>query len=111
MEWIIRMHWPEHEEYDGHVVPERNEEYTIPFECGQTVYYAHVKKWWKKKSPWVITKAKVIGMWARYSYGVTLDNGQDIDMYVFERLFTNRDEAIDFCLKKNERNKVKVYGE
>lgn len=111
MKWIIRMHWPEHEEYDGYTTPERNEEYTIPFDAGQTVYYAHKKKWWKKKSPWVITKSYVTGMFATHAYGVTLNNGENIWAADFKHLFTDRDEAIDFCLKKNERNKVKIYGE
>lgn len=111
MNWTVRMHWPERTEYDGHVAQEKNEEYTIPFSCWQTVYYAHKKKWWKKNSPWVVTKTEVLSMWASNTYGVQLRNGVCIDVSEFKYLFTSRDEAIDFCLKKNERNKVKIYGE
>jgi hypothetical protein len=111
MEWTIRMHWPEREEYDGYVTPERNKEYKIPFTCWQTVYYVHKKKWQKKKSPWVITKTKVLSMWASNTYGVQLGSGECIGESEFKYLFTDRDEAIDFCLKMNKRNKVKVYGE
>ena len=50
-------------------------------------------------------------MWASNTYGVKLRNGDCIDQSQFKYLFTDRDEAIDFCLKKNERNKVKIYGE
>ena len=111
MEWTIRIHQPERTDYDGYVVPEKTEEYTIPFICWQTVYYTHKKKWWKKRSPWIITKSEVLSMWASNTYGVKLKNGYCIDKSEFKYLFTDRDEAIDFCLKKNERNKVKIYGE
>ena len=112
MEWTIKMHHPERVEYDGYVTPEINEEYTIPFTCGQSVYYAHKKKLWKKKSPWVVTACRVVGMWATYvAYGVTLDTNEQLCITDFKYLFKDREEAIDFCLKKNERNKVKVYGE
>mgnify|MGYP003308266563 CR=1 FL=1 len=86
-------------------------EYVIPFESGQTVYYTHKKKWWKKKSPWVITKTRVDGIWATGTYGVTLHTDEHLHESEFKYLFMDRDEAIDFCLKKNERNKVKIYGE
>ena len=113
MEWIIKMHWPDHIDCEGNVM---YEEYTIPFECHQEVYYAHKKKWWKKRSPWVLTKCRVIGVWATKTYGVTLQDDihimeNRIDQSEFKYLFTDLDEAIDFCLKNNERNKVKIYGE
>ena len=111
MEWTIKMHQPESREYDGYPVPEKTVEYTIPFEAGQTVYYAHKKKWWKKKSPWVITKTRVTGMWATNTYGVTLRTEEHLHESEFKYLFTNREEAIEFCLKKNAHSKVKIYGE
>lgn len=111
MEWTIKMREAERKDYDGYVLPEKNVEYTIPFFCCQEVYYAHKKKWWKKKSPWVITKTRVDGMWATGTYGVTLRTGEHLHESEFKYLFTDRDDAIDFCLKKNEGNKVKIYGE
>lgn len=116
MEWTIKMHWLEHTEYDGHVVPERNEEYTVPFTCNQVVYYAHKKKWWKKNSKWVITKSRVVGVWATNTYGVEIRDsehiyGNHICESEFKYLFTDREEAIEFCLKKNAHAKVKIYGE
>ena len=111
MDWTIKIHSPGYTCHEGSVIPEKNEEYTVPFTCWQTVYYAHKKKFWKKNSPWVVTKTEVLSMWASNTYGVTLRNGDCIDQSGFQYLFTNRDEAIDFCLKKNERNKVKIYGE
>jgi hypothetical protein len=111
MEWVIKMHRPERTEYDGVVIPEKTEEYTIPFESQQQVYYTHKKKWWKKNSPWVITKTRVIGMWATNTYGVTLHNDYHLDVSEFKYLFTDREEAIEFCLKKNAHAKVKIYEE
>ena len=111
MEWTIKMHWPGYTDYDGYAFQERNEEYTIPFYCWQKVYYAHKKKWWKKKSPWVITKTEVLSMWASNTYGVKLKNGDCIDKSEFKYLFTDREEAIEFCLKKNAHTKIKIYGE
>ena len=90
-------------------------EYTVPFECHQVVYYAHKKKWWKKNSQWVISKCEVVGIWATNVCGVTLNDKMHIDPIrlcedEFKYLFTDREEAIDYCIKKNAHAKVKVYG-
>ena len=116
MEWTIKIHYPERIEHDGNITPECTEEYTIPFKCSQIVYYAHKKKFWKKNSNWVLTKSRVVGVWATNTYGVEIiDNehifGNRIDESQFKYLFTDRDEAIEFCLKKNAQTKVKIYGE
>ena len=111
MEWTIKMHQPERTEYDGYVVHEKNYEYTIPFTSGQDVYYVHKKKFWKKRSPWVITKSCVIGVWATNTYGVILNTEEHLAESQFQYIFINRDEAIEFCLKKNQHNKIKIYGE
>lgn len=83
-------------------------EYEIPFTPMQTVYYVHKKKWCKK---WVITKTSITGIWIQHECGVILRN----DVYLlesgFQYLFTDREEAIDFCIKKNAHSKVKIYGE
>ena len=83
----------------------------IPFECRQIVYYAHKKKWWKKNSKWVVSVCVVTGMWATNTYGVVLEDGEHICECEFDRLFTTKEEAIEFCLKKNAHAKVKIYGE
>lgn len=88
-----------------------DEEHTIPFECGQVVYYAHKKRQWKKNSKWVLTKSTIVGVWATYAYGVTLENGTEICCVNFDELFTEREKAIEFCIKKNTHAKVKIYGE
>ena len=85
--------------------------YEVPFKCRQVVYYAHKKKWWKKNSEWVVSVHKIMGMWATGVYGVILDNNEQISFCHFDELFTDREEAIEFCLKKNSHAKVKIYGE
>lgn len=101
MEWTITMHT-----LGG------DHEYTVPFECRQVVYYAHKKKWWRKNSKWVVTVCVVTGVWAGGLgiYGVTMDNGENVAMCHFDQLFTDREAAIEYCIKKNAHAKVKIYG-
>lgn len=99
MSWTITMH-----ELDG------SKTYDIPFECRQVVYYAHKKKWWKRKSEWVVSVCVVTGMWVTGVYGVILDDNEYIPFCDFDQLFTDKEEAIEFCLKQNTYAKVKVYG-
>lgn len=86
------------------------EKHTIPFHAKQVVYYVHQKKWWKKNSKWVISVCVVTGMWATNTYGVTLDNGEQVGHWAFNYLFTDKEEAIEYCIKKNAHAKVKIYG-
>ena len=111
MNWTVKLVVPEHVDYDGIPVERREKEFEIPFKSFETVYYVHRKKWWKKSSPWVITKTEVTGMWATNTVGVTLTDNTHLCEDEFHWLFTNREEAIEFCLKKNEHRKVKIYGE
>lgn len=85
--------------------------YDIPFEARQKVYYAHKKKWWKKNSKWVISACLITGIWATNMCGVILDDKEHIEYDRFDLLFTNKEEAIEFCIKKNAHAKVKIYGE
>ena len=109
--WHVTMTVPEYTTYDGILVERHEETYKIPFEYMQTVWYVHRKDWTNKKSKWVITKSKITGMWATKCIGVTLANNEHVTDDLFDRLFTDRDAAIEFCLKKNEHRKVKIYGE
>ena len=111
MNWTIKIVCPEHRTWDGVPVPHEEKEVEIPFKCYETVYYVHRKKWWKKSSPWVITKTEVRGVWATNTVGVTLKDNTHISEDEFCWLFTSREEAIELCLKKNEHRKVKIYGE
>lgn len=99
MKWTITMHGFE---YD--VV------HDIPFESQQVVYYAHKEKWWKKNSKWVVSVCVVTGVWGTNTYGVILDNDNHISECEFDKIFINKEDAIEFCIKKNEHTKVKVIG-
>ena len=111
MQWTVKLVIPEHTTYDGLPVERQEKDYDIPFELREDVWYVHKKKWWKKRSPWVITKSVVNGMWATNTVGVILNNSKYIDENEFDRIFRDRDEAITYCIKKNEQRKVKIYGE
>lgn len=111
MNWVIKVIVPEHTTYDGIRVAQEQREFNVPFQCFETVYYVHRKKWWKKNSRWVITKSEVRGAWATNIVGVTLKDNTHLCQDEFGWLFTNKDEAIELCIKKNEHRKVKIYGE
>ena len=111
MKWIIKRVSPEHTTWDGVHYEYQEAETEIPFECCETVYYVHRKKWWKNNSPWVVTKSEVRGVWATNTVGVTLKDDTHLCEAEFYRLFRDRTEAIEFCLKKNAHRKVKIYGE
>jgi hypothetical protein len=111
MNWTVKLIWPEHTTYDGLPVERREENYEIPFKFHSDIYYVHRKNTLRKRSPYVITKGLITGMWATNTVGVIFNNSNHISEHEFDRLFINKDEAIEFCLKKNEHRKVKIYGE
>jgi hypothetical protein len=111
MKWIIKRVMPELTTWDGVHYEYEESEIEIPFDCCETVYYVHRKKWWKKNSLWVVTKSKVIGVWATNVVGVTLKDNTHLCENEFDLLFKDKADAIEFCLKKNEHRKVKIYGE
>lgn len=111
MIWKLTRIVPEHRAYDG--VPIEHKEVTIeiPFKYMSDVYHVHRKKWWKKNSPYVITKRSVTGAWVTNIAGVILDGDYHISEDEFSCLFTERNDAIDYCLEKNKQRQVKIYGE
>ena len=111
MNWIIKMVVPEHCAYDGVSVEREEREVEIPFKRGADVWYVHRKKWWKRNSPYVITKCTVTGSWVTNMAGIILDGDNHVGEDEFDCIFTDRDAAIELCLKKNEQRKVKIYGE
>jgi hypothetical protein len=111
VEWTIKIVVPEHKTYDGITVERQEKEVTIPFSCYEAVYYVHRKKWWKSNSLYVITKCRVTGAWATNMVGVILDNDNHVGEDEFDRIFTDKEAAIEYCIKKNEFRKVKIYGE
>lgn len=84
---------------------EEVETYDIPYEFWQTVWYVY-----KKRKRWVIRKSKVDGIWATNIVGVNLDNQWKVMTDSFYRLFDNEDDAVEFCIKQNSKEKVKIYN-
>ena len=111
MKWIIKRIVPEHTTWDGVHMEHQESEIEIPFDSGSVVYYVYRKKWWKKNPPYVLKKCCITGVWATNMVGVILDGNNYVGDDEFDRLFTAREEAIEYCLKKNEHRKVKIYGE
>ena len=111
MNWTVKIVCPEHHTWDGVLIPREEKEVEIPFKCWETVYYVHRRKWWKKNSPWVITKSEVRSVWATNIVGVTIGDNIHISADEFDLLFTNKEAAIELCIKKNEHRKVKIYGD
>ena len=111
MNWVIKLIQPELRTWDGVLIEHREEKYTIPFSCGEEVYYVHLKKWYKHNSPFVITKCSVTGAWATNTVGVILSGDIHVSKDEFYRIFTDREAAIEFCIKRNKYRKIKIYGE
>lgn len=111
MKWFIKRVVPEHTTWDGVHVEYQEAETEIPFDCGDDVYYVHRKKWWKRNPPYVVTKCRVTGVWATNMVGVILDGNNHVGDNEFDRLFTDKEPAIELCLKLNRYRKVKIYGE
>ena len=82
----------------------QHKEFNIPFEYFQDVWYCY-----KKRKKYVVRESKVDGIWATNMIGITLDNGWHISEHEFDRIFKDKNEAIDWCLKQNQRGTVKVY--
>ena len=87
MEWTLKMIIPEHTTYDGIPVERQERDYTIPFELQEDVWYVHRKNVLKRKSPFVITKSRITGMWATNMVGVILDNNKYIGDFNFDHIF------------------------
>lgn len=83
-------------------------EHDIPFELGQTVYYCK-----RKRNKYAVYKRAVESMWASNCYGIELKTDGFKNEYVlshdFDKIFDDKQDAIDFCTKQNQRLKVKVY--
>ena len=113
MKWTVTIYEEEYVPHDEAAVSlERKEHiFECPFECGQKVYYAYLERHLFRKDKWVVRKSRIVGIWATNIYGVILDNSEQVYEGSFDLLFTNRNNAIDFCLKKNMQFKVKIYNE
>lgn len=113
MKWTATIYEEEYIPCDETTVKlERKEHiFECPFECGQDIYYAYREHYLFRKDKWVIRKSRIIGTWATINFGVILDNDERIPEFLFDRLFTNKEEAVEFCVKKNQALKIKIYNE
>ena len=104
MTYKIIFDTKEYADYDGYVHKATHKEYDIPYERWEEVWYCY-----KKRKKYVVRESKISGIWATNIVGVTLDNDWHISEDEFYRLFKNKNEAVDWCLKQNQRGTVKVY--
>lgn len=109
MNWTVTMHTKEYTDYAGVVHEAATKTFECPFEYRQEVYYAYPQYRTFRKTRWVVLKTKISSVWATNIFGVRLDSGEWVDEDWFYRIFTNKEDAIEFCLKKNNQAKVKVY--
>lgn len=82
----------------------KHKEFDIPYKFWEDVWYCY-----KKRKKYVVRESRINGIWATNMVGVTLDNHWHIAEDEFDRLFKDKNEAIDWCLKQNQRGTVKVY--
>ena len=76
----------------------------FPYKLNETVWYCY-----KRGRKYVVRESFITGIWATNIAGVTLDNGWHIVENSFNRIFRDKNEAIDWCIKENQRSKIKVY--
>lgn len=103
MNYKIIFDTKEYDDMSGHHEA-THEEFNIPFEYFEDVWYCY-----KKGRKYVVLESRIKGIWATNIIGVTLDNDWSIWEDSFDRLFKNKNEAIDWCAKQNQRAAVKVY--
>lgn len=113
MKWTVAIHTQKYTDYDEKTVQVKDDVKTFecPFKFHQDVYYVYPEHRLFKKDRWVIRKSIITEVWATNIFGVALDGGHHIHEDLFYRLFINKEEAIEFCLKKNQQSKVKIYNE
>ena len=109
MKWTVTMNINGYTDYGGVVHEAATKTFECPFEYCQEVYYVYREKKPFRKERWVARKSRVSSVWATNIFGVCLDNNEHITENWFNRLFEDREAAIEFCLKKNNQAKVKVY--
>lgn len=109
MDWQITIHTPEYTSRSGCHYEEKTETFVCPYVSGEIVYYAYKEEKFLRKSRWVVRKSRVYGVWATNIFGVKLDNEWCIEQGRFDRLFKLEEDAIEFCVKKNQQQKIKIY--
>ena len=103
MIYKIILETKEYEDEFGHHAAE-HKEFDIPYKYWEKVWYCY-----KKRKKYVVQECRITSVWATNIVGVTLNNSYYVDEDEFDRLFKDKNEAIDWCLKQNQRETVKVY--
>lgn len=75
----------------------------VKYTCFDIVYYAY-----KKKKRWVLRKSRINSFCFTNMLSYQLDNGWVVCDE--DRLFTDKDQAIEFCLEHNKKDEVKIYN-
>lgn len=111
MKWTVTMNSKEYVDYGGVVHKADTKTFECPFEYRQDIYYAYPKERLFRKTQWVLIKTRISSIWVTNCFGVCLEyNGNHIPEEWFYRLFTDKEAAIEFCLKKNQHSTVKIYN-
>ena len=105
MNWTVKMIVPEHRTYDGVLVEHEEHEVEIPFKRCADVWYVHRKKWWKRNSPYIITKGTVTGAWVTNRAGITLDGDNHIREDEFDHILLIETLLLNCVLKRMSREK------
>lgn len=103
MRYKIIFDLQEYTDDSGHH-PEEHKEFNIPFQFYEKVWYCY-----RERKKYVVRKSRITGIWATNMVGVTLDNDDYVGESLFNRIFKNRTDAVDWCLKQNQKGTVKIY--
>ena len=76
----------------------------VEYTFGDIIYYV-----FKKRKKWVIRKSRIDSFIFTNMLSYRLDNGWVL-CYT-DRVFRDKNEAINFCLEQNKRETVKIYND
>lgn len=82
------------------------EERNIPYSLGETLYYCD-----RRRGKWRVLECTLRGIWATNIVGVTLRccyQDISVDEDCFKYIFQTEEDAVQFCLKENQKRSVKV---
>ena len=76
----------------------------VEYTFGDIIYYV-----FKKRNKWVIRKSRIESFIFTNMLSYRLDNGWVL--WYTDRVFRDKNEAINFCLEQNKRETVKIYND
>lgn len=89
----------------GEVIEPKETTFELPYDYNQEVWFVY--RYGKK---YKVIHDRIASCWCTNgTFGYKLKYSEFcVDNYRFDRLFDSKNDAVDFCLKANERAKVKV---